>query len=179
MKKIIFFLFALFSIGGYSQKTLEIYNYSATKSLSISIIITKPQTGIYPWFGSVTPSIITIPPGGQYVLQNNANLYRFPFYSPTSSPLITNWRKVVQSTGGNGSFTNVTSQVAWPLGTTQFFNNISFTVNNGLQGGNTVGEPIGSVTSSITNTTYNWAIDYVPSYVTSTLIFNTIVFYDI
>lgn len=111
MKKNILFLLLLICSFSFAQKSLEIYNYS-TKTITISIVVTKPPTGIYPWFASVTPATITIPAGGQYILQNNSNIYRFPFLSPSSTPQITNWRKVIQSTGGNGSFTNVTSQVA-------------------------------------------------------------------
>ena len=175
MKKLTILIFLLASSLGFSQKTLEIYNYS-TKTITVSIIVTKPPTGIYPWFASVTPATITIPAGGQYIMQNNSNIYRFPFLSTTSTPQITNWRKVVQSTGGNGSFTNVTSQVAWPLGNSQSFNYLSFTVNNGTLGGGNIGEPTGS---NVTNSTNHWAVDYDASFITSTLIFNTIVFYDI
>lgn len=63
MKKLLIILFLSFSILTFSQKRVEIYNYS-TKTISISTIISKPTTGIYPWFASITPSVINIAPGG-------------------------------------------------------------------------------------------------------------------
>lgn len=85
----------------------------------------------------------------------------------------------MQSTGGNGSFTNVTSQVAWPQGDNQYFNYLSFTVNNGLQGGGNIGE-LGQYVSTVNlaNNTYHWEADY-DNFTNGTTIINTIVFYDI
>ena len=179
MKKLLLILFLSIGIFGFSQKTLEIYNYSS-KVINLGIITTKPATGIYPWFGSTQPSSITINPGGSYVLQNNSNIYRFPFNSPTSSPFITTWRRSVQSTGGNGSFTSVSSNTAWTLGNGQFFNYLQFNVNNGLQGGGNIGESGFFVPSNpLVNNTYNWQADYVLDNIRSTLIFNTVVFSDL
>jgi|GEM_PF-2308976 len=181
MRKIALFLTLMIGFCGFSQKTLEIYNYSV-KTISIQMIATKPPSGIYPWCASVTPSPITIPPGGTYILENTANIYRFPFYSPASSPFITNWRRVVAPVppSQNATFTNMTSQALWPLGTSQFFDYISFNVNSAAAGSGNIGELSFWVTSTtIINTTHHWGADYVADYPAANVIFNTIVFYDI
>lgn len=177
MKKI-FLLLTLLTISlGFTQKRLEIYNYSS-KTMNVYIIVTKPTTGTFPWFASVSPTTITIPAGGQYILQNNSSVTRFPFSSSLSSPVITNWRKVVQ-VGSGSSFTNVTSANAWPQGDNQVFSYLSFTVNNGAQSGGNIGE-LGPNVSTVTlpNYNYNWEADY-DNFTNGTTIINTVVFYDI
>jgi hypothetical protein len=180
MKKIALLLL-LMSASGFSQKTLEIYNYS-TKTISVQMIATKPTSGTYPWCASVTPSPITIAPGDSYILENTANVYRFPFYSPLSSTVITNWRRVSAPIppSQNASFVNMTSAQLWPLGNGQFFDYISFNVNSGAAGLGNIGELSFWVPSTtIANTTYHWGADYVADYPATNVIFNTIVFYDI
>lgn len=145
------------------------------------MIVTKPSTGTYPWLASVTPSTIVIAPGDQYILDNNTNIYRFPFDSPTSYPLITNWRRVTAPTtpGGNAIITNVTSQTAWTLGNGQFFDYVSFVVNDGTQDGGNIGESSFWVSANpLINMTYNWQAEY-DLFVNGNTIINTVVFFDI
>ena len=181
MKKIALILLLLSGFCGFSQKTLEIYNYSALP-VTVTMIVTKPASGLYPWCASVSPSVIDIAPGGSYILENTANIYRFPFYSPGSSTVITNWRRVVAPVppSTNATFTNMTSASLWPLGTGQFFDYISFNVNYGAAGFGNIGELSFWVPSTtIANYSNNWGADYVADYPAANVIFNTIVFYDI
>lgn len=173
MKKIIIILSLIVGLSGYCQKSLEIYNYSS-QSITLINIVTKPPTGTYPWYASVAPSEIVVPAGGEYILQNASNIYSFPFYSPASVPVITNWRYVVQSSGSNGSFTNITSQTAYAQGTNQTFNYLLFNVNNGYSGGGTSGlnNPI------VQNFTNHWEANH-DLYTNGNTSINTIVFFDI
>lgn len=181
MKALFSFLCLMLSVGAFSQKTLDIYNYSS-RTVTLSMVVTKPASGTYPWCASVTPSTIDILPGGQYTMENTANIYRFPFHSPSTSPYITNWRRVTApaSPGAPAPWTNIVSTTAWALGNSQFFDYISFSMDNYTAGGGNIGEPSFWVTANpLTNNTYHWQADYVADYITSTLIFNTIVFTDI
>lgn len=132
MKKI-FIIFVFFiSLQIHSQKSVEIYNFS-TYTVRINTILTKPLTTNYPWCASVSPNFIEILPGDSYFIENATNQFRFPFFSPNSSPQITNWRRVLAPAvpGGNSNWSNISSNAAWLLGNSQFFNYLNLSVFNG------------------------------------------------
>lgn len=180
MKKSFSLLILLLTVGGFAQKTLEIYNLSS-KTISLNMVATKHVTDPFPWCASVAPSSISIAPGDSYIMENTSNIYRFPFNSSVSSPVMTNWRRVIAPVppSQNSTWTNISSASAWTLGTSQIFDYITFGVNGGTEGSGSIGEPSFWVTANpLTNTTHGWQAIYDVSYVTSTLIFNTVVFMD-
>ncbi|MFT3794159.1 hypothetical protein [Flavobacterium sp.] len=181
MKKLFSLLALLLAIGGYAQKTVEIYNFSS-KTVSLSMVVTKPASGTYPWCASVAPSPIYIAPGDSYILENTANAYRFPFHSPGSPTYITNWRRVTApaSPGAPAPWSNMLSTAVWPLGNGQYFDYISFYMNNGMAGSGNIGEPSFWVTANpLINTANQWQVDYSGDFVSPSLYFSTIVFTDI
>jgi hypothetical protein len=124
MKKLLLILFALFGIYGYSQKTLEIYNF--TPYTVVIVDMSTNASGTYPEFRPNLSIVNFIPlaPGANYTLTNTASLTRFPFESPTSVPYIPNWIRMTSATASTG----LTSPVAWVLGNPQVFNWVAFRV---------------------------------------------------
>lgn len=123
MKKL-FLIIILFGLQGYSQKILEIVN-TLNINIQISDIITN-ASGSYPEFHSKPFGYIPLGPFGSYVLQNNNDLNRFPFNSPTSVPYIDRWERLNSPT----SSLNMTSLQAWGLSISmsQVFARMSFSV---------------------------------------------------
>ena len=170
MKNIYILLLSLFTVVGFSQKTLKVFNFSS-KTVNINMIVTKPNAGTFPWYASTYTNngtnTISIAPGGSYILTNTADLFKFPFLSTTSVPQITTWRKVNAPAAGssNSTFTPVSSNVAWALGGAQIFDYIDFGVFNGTfyQGGGKMGV-IGQYVTGPSLTSQpqgNWKVTYV------------------
>ena len=182
MKKFFIITALLFCLQIFSQKSVEIYNFT-NQTLRISSIFTKPLTSDFPWCASVSPSFISIDPGDSYVLENTSNIYRFPFYSPNSPTLITNWRRVLEpaTPGGNSNWSNITSNTAWVLGNNQYFNYLEFSMYSGNQynGSGYIGNLNFWVTANpLTNATYQWEIIH-DNFTNGTTIIDTIVVYSI
>lgn len=151
MKKILLLLFALFGIYGYSQKTLEIYNF--TPYTVVIVDMSTNASGAYPEFRPNLSIVNFIPlaPGANYTLTNTASLTRFPFESPTSVPYIPSWIRMTSATASTG----LTSPVAWVLGNPQVFNWVAFRVLDPLGGSaGTVGVANPLITSA------NWVAIY-------------------
>lgn len=135
MKKIILLAVLFVFNFSYSQKVLEIYNFSSF-DIRLDMIVTKDGgsgSGGFPWCASVTPNpIATLGFGEEYTMENVANQFRFPYNSSVSSPVITNWRWVFPpNEDGNSDWTNITSNAAWVLGSNQVFDYLNFTVWDG------------------------------------------------
>lgn len=126
MKKIFIIVTLLFSLNNFAQKTFEVYNFTG-QTVKLWDIITKPNsTATYPEFHSKPFLAVTIPPGGSYTMVNTANVFKFPFQSPSSIPYINKWERLNSAS----SVTSMTSPVAWSLGTatSQIFKSIIFEV---------------------------------------------------
>lgn len=123
MKKLLF-LTLLFSLQGYSQKTLEIYNLTV-HTVHITGIVTN-ASGAYPEFSASfgAPGMITLTPGASYTLQNTSSTTRFPFESPSSVPYIPSWYRNTSPT----AVTLMPSPAAWVLGNPQVFDTLRFRV---------------------------------------------------
>ena len=95
-------------ISSYSQKSLNIYNYSAYE-LIIGTITTETTTHGFPNYSSYAPIVngnngIRIDPYGEYILQNPVAI-RFPFYSTTTGQVIIDtWSKM--ETSGSSAVTS-------------------------------------------------------------------------
>lgn len=158
MKKIIIIATLLFSLNNFAQKTFEVYNFTG-QTVKLWDIITKPNSAaIYPEFHSKPYWAVTIPPGGSYTLVNTANVFKFPFQSPTSIPYINIWERLNSAS----SVTPLTSPIAWSLGAanTQVFKSTIFEVGTSW---NNLTVPIGSISlSDALNTAVSlgWQIDY-------------------
>lgn len=151
MKKILLLLFALFGIYGYSQKTLEIYNF--TPYTVVIVDMSTNASGAYPEFRPNLSIINFIPlaPGASYTLTNTASLTRFPFESSTSVPYIPSWIRMTSPTASTG----LTSPVAWVLGNPQVFNWVAFRVLDPLGGS---AGTVGVANPSLIST--NWVAFY-------------------
>lgn len=127
MKKILLIAMILFSLQNFAQKRLEIYNYTG-QTVKLADIITKPNTSVtYPEYHSKPNGLITIAPGGVYILENTTapvNTLRFPFLSTAN--YLPKWERA------NSSSSTViqTSNVAWPLGNAQVFTRMLFYVGS-------------------------------------------------
>lgn len=120
MKKLLY-LIILFSIQSYSQKVFKVHNLT---NFTFEIDdITTDASGVYPQFRS-KGTTVSIPPGSTYVLVNPANLTRFPFESPSSSPYIASWTRINPPNASNVFASNV----AWLFGGPQVFKNMTFGV---------------------------------------------------
>lgn len=156
MKKLIIVATLLFSLQNFAQKTFEVYNFTG-QTVKLWDIITKPNSAaIYPEFHSKPYLAVTIPPGGSYTLENTANIFKFPFQSPTSAPYINRWARL----NTVSSSTPLTSPVAWSLGSsnTQVFKSLIFEVGTSW---NNLTVPIGlqSISNAIPTST-GWQLDY-------------------
>lgn len=116
MKKLVFIVVLFICVQSFAQKTFEIYNFSSY-TVNISSIVTHPTTGGYPEFSNKWYGGFDIAPGNIYVLENTSNVYRFPFYSPTSIPYMTQWQRL----NSPSSVTMLPSNNAWVLGNNQVF----------------------------------------------------------
>lgn len=122
MKKF-FLIIVLFSLQMYSQKKLEIYNFT-NQTVTITDIFTN-ASGTYPEF-HCKGTMIVVPPTGSYILENTLSLTRFPFDSPASSPYIASWQRQT----GTTIEVSMPSSVAWTQGGPQSFYRMTFNVGN-------------------------------------------------
>ncbi|WP_329804652.1 hypothetical protein [Flavobacterium facile] len=155
MKKLIIVATLLFSLQNFAQKTFEVYNYTG-QTVKLWDIITKPNSSAtYPEFHSKPYGAVTIPPGGSYTLVNTANVFKFPFQSPTSIPYINNWERLNSAS----SVTPLASTVSWSLGSSnaQVFKSIIFEVGTSW---NNLTVPIGTQTIPSAVTGSGWQLDY-------------------
>lgn len=174
MKKIFIIVTLLFSLNNFAQKTFEVYNFTG-QTVKLWDIITKPNSSaIYPEFHSKPYGAVTIPPGGSYTLVNTANIYKFPFQSPTSIPYINKWERLNSAS----SVTPLTSPVAWSLGSSnsQVFKSIIFEVGTSW---NNLTVPIGtiSIAPAVTEPGLAWQMDYDCSNPAPNVWYYTIVIY--
>jgi hypothetical protein len=151
MKKLILLLM-LGVLSTQAQKTVKVYNYTANTVL-IRDLVTRTATNTLPEFHSKPNGQITIAPYGSYTMVNTANATRFPFYSPTSLPVITTWERSTTTTPTSSIMPNT---AAWLQGANQVF----YWVNIGIGGyATTVGSPISGLpsTNSLSGTTVTYA----------------------
>ncbi len=133
MKKLILLLMVC-TLSIQAQKTVKVYNYTAS-TVYIRDLVTRTNTYTLPEFHLKPNGQITIAPFGSYTIVNTANATRFPFYSPTSTPVITTWERITATAPTN---TNMPSTAAWLQGANQVF----YWVNIGIGGYTaTVGVP--------------------------------------
>lgn len=129
--KIPYLFFALLlTLQGFAQKTVYIFNNSATASIIIGDIETvkasfsgEDVTLSYPHFKSHISPEITIPPGGSYTLENVSNPNKFPFISFGNTPQINQWKKFI---GLTSLPTTVSSSQAFTTATSQILLSIKF-----------------------------------------------------
>lgn len=120
-----------------AQKTVKIYNYSAY-TVKFFDFVTRTSTNQFPEFHSKQFGGVTIAPFGSYTMVNTASTTRFPFYSPTSSPVITTWERLTTTTPTSTIMTNT---VAWLQGGNQEFSYIQLTINGSIRN---LGNPLTS-----------------------------------
>lgn len=178
MKKIFIIVTLLFSLNNFAQKTFEVYNFTG-QTVKLWDIITKPySTATYPEFHSKPFLAVTIPPGGSYTMVNTANVFKFPFQSPSSIPYINKWERLNSAS----SVTSMTSPVAWSLGTatSQIFKSIIFEVGTSWNNFTTT-PPVPIISYSAptyTNpTSPGWQLDYECSNPVPNVWYYTIVIY--
>jgi hypothetical protein len=124
MKKLILFLM-LCALNVQAQKTVKIYNYTAY-SVQFFDFVTRPTATPLPEFHSKPFGGVTIAPYGSYTMVNTTNATRFPFYSPTSVPVITTWERQSLTAPTSSTMANT---VAWLQGANQVFSYIRLTIN--------------------------------------------------
>jgi hypothetical protein len=167
MKKFLLLALLFGGLHTFAQKTFEVYNYTA-QTVQLADIATKVfGAALYPEFHS-KPSglIVSIPPGGSYILYNASNIYRFPYVSPASSPTIPTWERLNSAS----SSTYLASAVAYPLGTSQVFKELFFFVGGAY---NNI-----SVTSpTLPLQPGGWQADYIEDNPAPNVWFYTIVIY--
>src|SRR5690554_6357552 len=137
MKNIYIILALFFGLQTYAQKTIYIYNLSST-NFDIGEIGTQPVSGTQPVFTS-SPSggMITIAPYSlPYILEATpASTTKFPFYSPSTSPVIDFW---IRHDPPNNPATLPSNLVGPIYGASQIFQFIKFQVGpRGSLGGTT------------------------------------------
>lgn len=131
-----------------------------------------PSTG-FPRLASSDVYSFYLLPGESYVLENTANLTRFPFNSPASTPFIANWYRYA-SLGAAGTL--ATSNGAWlAYGNSQFFHFIKSgvynSVGNIIAGGSIgVAPPPGSLSNGVVSNYSSGGVDvsYFENIVSST-----------
>lgn len=166
MKKIFFFAMLLCGLQSFAQKTFEVYNFTAY-TVQMADIATKPAGATtYPEFHSKPSGLVSIPPGGSYTLVNTSQIYRFPLYSPSSSPFIPTWERLTSPTPG----TNMSSIAAWPLATSQVFKQLFFYVGSDYNS-------ISVVSPTVPLQPNGWQADYVEDNPAPNVWFYTIVIY--
>ena len=173
MKKILIVTTLLFSLNNFAQKTFEIYNFTG-QTVELADIITKPNTtATYPEYHSKPNGLITIAPGGSYILENTTapvNTLRFPFLSTANYLPI--WERANSAT----SSTIQTSNVAWPLGNAQVFTRMLFYVGSSYNLGPDVGTSATSYSIPNWVNGTGWQADY-DCYILGTQQIYTIVIY--
>jgi hypothetical protein len=142
MKKILLIAIVLFGLQVFGQKKLEIYNLT-TLSFDIYNIFTN-ASGSNPEFQSKL-TIINIPPSGSYILENSSNIYRFPFLSPSTTPVISWMRDGIA----------LSNTAAWVLGNAQVFDKMIFSTTGNY---NVIGVASPSASGSSGGTA--WTADY-------------------
>lgn len=170
MKKFILAAMLLFGLQGFAQKTFEVYNFT-TQTVQLADIITRAGS-VYPEYHSKPFGLVSIPPGGSYTLVNTANVFRFPFQSPTSAPYINKWERL-NSAAGPGTIQ--TSPVAWTFGNSQVFNRMMYYVGTSYNGTPTA--PLGVASFSPWFTGSGWQLDYDCSNPAPNVWFYTLVIY--
>jgi hypothetical protein len=173
MKKLIIIATLLFSLQNFAQKRLEIYNFTG-QTVQLADIITKPNTSAtYPEYHSKPNGLITIAPGGEYILENTTtpvNTLRFPFLSTA------NYLPIWERANSASSTTIQASNVAWPLGNAQVFTRMLFYVGSSYNLLPTV--PISTASYSISPAVLGsgWQADY-DFYILGSVQIYTIVIY--
>ena len=172
MKNLIIIATLFFSLQNFAQKRLEIYNYTS-QTVKLADIITKPNTSAtYPEYHSKINGLITIAPGGMYILENTTapvNTLRFPFLSTAN--FLPNWERLNSAS----SSTIQTSNVAWSLGNAQVFTRMLFYVGSSY---NLLSAPISTTSYSLTPAVLGsgWQADY-DFYISGSVQIYTIVIY--
>ncbi|MGX7667523.1 hypothetical protein [Flavobacterium pedocola] len=152
MKKIILIATLLIGLQNFAQKTFEVYNLTGY-TFNLTDIITRPVGTTYPEFHSKPFGNIPLGPTSaqtSYVLENTSNVYRFPFNSPSSSPVITTWERL----SSPSTVTTFTSNGAWVLGNAQEFYKLKYFDNDNILREIDANNPI------YTSPTYGWTIEY-------------------
>lgn len=156
MKKI-FLLFALvFSVTLFAQKTLYVFNFSSY-TVEIGEIQARHNTSpYYPRYKSNHTSLISIPSGQTYTLENPSTT-RFPFLSVTSAPYIATWRRQFSAASSWSAPIASSSLDVDVIANPQVFHFIKIRVgsNGSLGGGNLGLSPYGDSISG-----QGWAADY-------------------
>lgn len=173
MKKIIIIAILFFSLQNFGQKRFEVYNFTG-QTVKLADIITKPNTSAtYPEYHSKPNGLITIAPGGSYILENTTapvNTLRFPFLSTAN--FLPNWERLNSATNSVIQASNV----AWPFGNAQVFTRMLFYVGSSYNLLPSV--PISSTSYSISPAVSGsgWQADY-DFYIAGTQQIYTIVIY--
>ncbi|HET8804697.1 MAG TPA: hypothetical protein VFM72_08975 [Aequorivita sp.] len=138
MKKLFLISVLFFGLQAIAQKTVYIYNLSST-NFDIGDMGTKNISAAFPIFIS-NPSggTITIPSGTTYILEASPlSTTKFPFYSPSSAPVIDFWRRQLIA---GGAYSNLPSNlVANVYGASQIIEHVKSQVGpGGTLGGGTL-----------------------------------------
>ncbi len=112
MKRLFTILFVLITCAAFSQKTVEIYNFSShnfdfrleTKPLAAGINYPTLNTG---------NTLYTLTPAVGYVIYTNSTTTGIPYYSPLSIPFITGWFRKNSGTAADIPISNTTAQSAF------------------------------------------------------------------
>ncbi len=154
MKKIVLLALLVCGMQIQAQKTFKLINLTASSVIIEDLQTSNTTSGAYPRFATKPFGFITVPPFGTYTLVNTGSTTRFPFNSPSSSPVITTWERASSAT----SSTLVTSFGAWFVGDTQVFYKIKVTLGVNSK---SVGIPSSGLLSSITSN--GWTASYTNS----------------
>lgn len=154
MKNIFLTAILFLGLNAIAQKTVTILNNSPY-DLQIGTIAStytaglNPPTYGFPFYTqktfTPTASFITVPSGGSYILQNTSTV-NFPFSSPASVPLITQWYKTIN---GTTPATTVTSAIAYTAGAQQVFGYLKFQLIDPATGATVGTESLGTRRSGV------------------------------
>lgn len=149
MKNIFLTAILFLGLNAIAQKTVTILN-NTPYDLQIGTIAStytaglNPPTYGFPFYTqktfTPTASFITVPSGGTYILQNTSTV-NFPFSSPASVPLITQWYKTIN---GTTPATTVTSATAYTAGAQQVFGYLKFQLIDPATGATVGTESLGT-----------------------------------
>lgn len=125
MKNLLILLTALISCSAFSQKNMEIYNFSnhnfqfqlATNPIS--------QSAAYPILDTGT-TLYTLTPGQSIVIYTNSSTTGIPYSSPTSIPFITGWYRKNSSGGAYSFISNASAQAIFQ--NSQRWNFVKFSI---------------------------------------------------
>lgn len=172
MKKIIYIAILLISLQNYAQKRLEIYNFTG-QTVQIADIITKTNTtAIYPEYHSKPNGLLTVSPGGTYVLENTTapiDPIKFPFISTADN--LPYWEKV---TSASASIIQPNNVAYASGGNANVFTRMLFYVGSSYNLLPTV--PTGATSISPAVSGSGWQADY-DCYISGTTQIYTIVIY--